>query len=90
MLFFSNNAVEIALQPWTIVYNRLCSVKRGCMKQTANPYIGCDYGNMMEERMVLMEIYDSLDETDSEDANRQAELGKRIAMINEAAKLLFA
>ena len=63
------------------------------MKQTANPYIGCDYGNMMnmmEERMVLMEIYDSLDETDSEDANRQAELGKRIAMINEAAKLLFA
>lgn len=55
-----------------------------------NPYIGADFGNMMEERMVLMEIYDSLDETDSEDAKRQAELGKRIAMINEAAKLLFA
>lgn len=60
------------------------------MKQIANPYIGCDYGNMMEERMVLVEIYDSLDETDSEDAIRQAELGKRIAMIDEAAKLLFA
>lgn len=60
------------------------------MKQIANPYIGCDYGNMMEERMVLVEIYDSLDETDSEDAMRQAELGKRIVMIDEAAKLLFA
>ena len=55
-----------------------------------NPYIGADVGNMMEERMVLVEIYDSLDETYSEDAKRQAELGKRIAMIDEATRLAFA
>jgi hypothetical protein len=60
------------------------------MKQTANPYIGCDVGNMMEERMVLMEIYDSLDETDSADTDRQKALADRIALINQAVKLAFA
>jgi hypothetical protein len=60
------------------------------MVQNVNPYIGCDLGNMMEERMVLIEMYDSLDETNSEDTKRQTELANRIRMIDEAAKLAFA
>ena len=60
------------------------------MKQITNPYIGCDVGNMMEERMVLMEMYDSLDETDSADAAQQKTLADRIALIDQAAKLAFA
>ncbi len=52
-----------------------------------NPYIGADVGNMMEERMVLTEIYDSLDETNSDHAAELAGIAKRLRMIEEAVAL---
>ncbi|NBO27376.1 MAG: hypothetical protein EBU96_11440 [Actinobacteria bacterium] len=53
----------------------------------ANPYIGADVGNMMEERMVLSEMYDSLDETNSDDAAELAGIAKKLRMIEEAVAL---
>ena len=50
----------------------------------ANPYIGADVGNMMEERMVLQEI------ADSETGDEKAKLLARIALIDEATKLAMA
>lgn len=52
-----------------------------------NPYVGADVGNMMEERMVLTEMYDSLDETSEDDVEEQEALAKRIKLIDEAVAL---
>ena len=57
------------------------------VKKTTNPYVGADVGNMMEERMVLMEMYDSLDETDTQDAKEQEEIQKRLHWIDEAVNI---
>ncbi len=50
----------------------------------ANPYIGADVGNMMEERMVLEEM------SDSETGEAKAKLLSRIAMIDAAVKAAYA
>ena len=67
-----------------------------------NPYVGSDYGNMMEERMVLDEMLAHEEREyglyqDSDDfprleqwAKEIAELKKRISLIDEAAKLAMA
>jgi hypothetical protein len=50
----------------------------------ANPYIGGDVGNMMEERMVLQEI------ADSETGDTKQNLLERIALIDAAVKAAYA
>lgn len=61
------------------------------MAQAAdNPYIGADIGNLMEERMVLLEQLDACQQdayTDPEGAEREAELiAARLRQINEAVR----
>ncbi len=56
----------------------------------ANPYIGADVGNMMEERMILMEMYDSLDETNPNHTAEQKGLADKIKLIDEAVKAAYA
>jgi hypothetical protein len=50
----------------------------------ANPYMGADVGNMMEERMVLAEV------ADSETGEHKQKLLDRIALIDEAVKAACA
>jgi len=50
----------------------------------ANPYLGADVGNMMEERMVLEEI------ADSETGEAKQKLLERISLIDEAVKAAYA
>lgn len=50
----------------------------------ANPYIGADVGNMMEERMVLEEI------ADSETGEAKQKLLERISMIDAAVQAAYA
>ncbi len=59
-------------------------VRKETPAKPANPYIGADYGNMMEERMVLDEIVSNQPNSDN------TKLLARIAMIDEAAKLALA
>ncbi len=50
----------------------------------ANPYIGADVGNMMEERMVLEEI------ADSETGEAKQKLLERISLIDAAVQAAYA
>lgn len=50
----------------------------------ANPYLGADVGNMMEERMVLEEI------ADSETGEAKQKLLERISMIDAAVQAAYA
>ncbi len=71
-------------------------------KKPTNPYVGMDYGNMMEELMILNEILAHEEREygmyqDSDDfpkleqwAKEIAELKKRIVLINEAAQAAMA
>ena len=59
-------------------------VRKAAPAKPANPYIGADVGNMMEERMVLEEM------SDSETGEAKAKLLSRIAMIDEAVKAAYA
>ena len=52
--------------------------------KSANPYIGADVGNMMEERMVLNEM------ADSETGEAKQKLIERSALIDAAVKAAYA
>lgn len=60
----------------------------------ANPYIGADVGNMMEERMILEEQLSAFQEGAMGDGPEQdkamEELDRRIKLIDEAVKVAYA
>lgn len=95
--------VRVSVPDW--LYNKInwkTPEAPAAPKKPTNPYIGTDYGNMMEELMVLNEMLDHEEREyglyqDSDDfpkleqwAKEIAELKKRIALINEAAAAAMA
>lgn len=83
--------IEIYANQLLLVAKEKAAAKQATeVKQTeksapANPYIGCDYGNLMEERMVLDEMVDYTD-----DHALAADYNRRISMIDEAVKQMMA
>jgi len=59
-------------------------VRKAAPAKPANPYIGADVGNMMEERMVLEEIVANQSTEDN------TKLIERIKMIDEAVQAAYA
>jgi hypothetical protein len=57
--------------------------KQGEQKKE-NPYIGCDYGNLMEERMVLSEHLDYI----AKHTPEYVALYARLQQMNEAVRLI--
>lgn len=79
-------AVKVTVPDW--FFNKISwKEPTTFVKKTTNPYVGMDVGNMMEERMVLAEMYDSLDETNSDDFKQQEEIQKRLHWIDEAVNI---
>lgn len=98
-----NYKVEVSVPDW--LYNKIswkAPEAPAAPKKITNPYIGSDYGNMMEELMILNEMLahqeyeygmyqDSDDEPTLNNMSKEIdELKKRIAMINEAAQAALA
>jgi hypothetical protein len=51
-------------------------------QKASNPYIGADYGNLMEEQMVLQEILAGCEEKGEAEM-----LSNRLGLISEAIRL---
>ena len=75
-------AVKVTVPDW--FFNKIAWKDETPVKPTKPT---ADVGNMMEERMVLIEMYDSLDETSEDDVAEQTALAKRIKLIDEAVAL---